>query len=139
MAVFIWIGFLGAISFMEAWLKFQAPGITIPLGLGIGRLVFFGLNKVEILLSFVIIMNLLFGQYNFKSRDFYFILLPIIILILQTIWLLPSLDARAELILEGQSIPKSNLHFYYVGMEVIKLICLFIFGHTLFKSFKGKE
>jgi len=37
---FVWIGFVCAISFMEAWLKFRAPGITVPLGLGIGRLVF---------------------------------------------------------------------------------------------------
>ena len=38
------IGAIAAISFLEAPLKFQAPGITIPLGLGIGRLVFTALN-----------------------------------------------------------------------------------------------
>ena len=43
---FLWIGFVCAISFMEAWLKFRAPGISVPLGLGIGRLVFNALNKV---------------------------------------------------------------------------------------------
>ncbi len=32
---------------MEAPHKFQAPGITLVLGLGIGKLVFFTLNKVE--------------------------------------------------------------------------------------------
>jgi len=41
---FIWIGFIGAISFMEAWLKFQAPGVTTELGLSIGQLVFKALN-----------------------------------------------------------------------------------------------
>ena len=35
----LWFGLVAAISFIEAPLKFQAPGITIPLGLGIGRLV----------------------------------------------------------------------------------------------------
>ncbi len=34
------LGAIVAISFLEAPLKFLAPGITIPLGLGIGRLVF---------------------------------------------------------------------------------------------------
>jgi len=43
---FLWIGFVAAISFMEAWIKFQAPGITVPLGLGIGKIVFAALNKV---------------------------------------------------------------------------------------------
>ncbi|PCJ01106.1 MAG: hypothetical protein COB15_01340 [Flavobacteriales bacterium] len=34
---FILIGFLVAISFFEAPLKFQAPSITIPLGVEIGE------------------------------------------------------------------------------------------------------
>ena len=43
----IWVGLIIGISFIEAPLKFQAPDITIPLGLGIGRLVFGALNIVE--------------------------------------------------------------------------------------------
>ena len=53
---FLWIGFVCAISFMEAWLKFRAPGITRPLGLGIGRLVFKALNKVEWFFAFVLVV-----------------------------------------------------------------------------------
>lgn len=34
---FVWFGMIAAISFLEAPLKFQAPNITIPLGLEIGR------------------------------------------------------------------------------------------------------
>ena len=45
---FIWFGMILAISFMEAPLKFEAPGVTLALGLGIGRLIFFALNKMEI-------------------------------------------------------------------------------------------
>ncbi|MEO8647987.1 MAG: hypothetical protein ABI539_02355 [Acidobacteriota bacterium] len=51
---FVWSGMLAAISFMEAPLKFQAPGVTLPIGLGIGRLVFFALNKAEIVLGLVL-------------------------------------------------------------------------------------
>ncbi|MEM1120911.1 MAG: hypothetical protein AAGJ18_10720 [Bacteroidota bacterium] len=58
-SMFVWIGFLGAISFMEAWLKFRAPGITQPLGLGIGKLAFRALNKVETLLAIFITVSLL--------------------------------------------------------------------------------
>jgi len=56
-ATFLWIGFVGAISFMEAWLKFRAEGITMPLGLSIGRLVFDALNKVEWVLAIAILLN----------------------------------------------------------------------------------
>jgi hypothetical protein len=37
---FVWLGVVLAISFLETPLKFRAPGITVPLGLGVGRLVF---------------------------------------------------------------------------------------------------
>ena len=44
----LWLGFVLSISFMEAWLKFQAEGVTQIIGLSIGRLVFNALNKVEL-------------------------------------------------------------------------------------------
>src|SRR5699024_12458385 len=40
----MWIGLIIGISFIAAPLKFTAPGITIPLGLGIGRRVFLAMN-----------------------------------------------------------------------------------------------
>ena len=45
---FLWLGMVLAISFVEAPLKFRAPGVTLPIGLGIGRLVFRALNAVEV-------------------------------------------------------------------------------------------
>ncbi|MCB0537902.1 MAG: hypothetical protein KDE33_10300 [Bacteroidetes bacterium] len=132
-AVFLWIGFVGAISFMEAWLKFRAPGITLPLGLGIGRLVFGALNKVELVLSITIIAGMLYsGLKHFEWRHLFF-LIPFLIVLLQSIWLLPALDVRAEMHIQGQNVPPSNLHFYYVILEIVKVVCLTTFGIKLFK------
>ena len=50
-ATFVWLGMVLAISFLEAPLKFRAPGVTIPIGLGIGRLVFRALNSAEVILA----------------------------------------------------------------------------------------
>lgn len=133
-AVFLWIGFVCAISFMEAWLKFRAPGITLPLGLGIGRLVFNALNKVEWVLAISLCVALfLSGGPVFKASSLAF-LLPLVLLILQTVWLLPVLDARAALQMDGVPLPSSRLHLCYVGMEVAKVLSLFVFGISLFKS-----
>ena len=133
-ATFIWIGFVGSISFMESWLKFQAEGITVPLGLGIGRLVFNALNKMEWVFAVIIAVNFMYSKQKlFSARNFlYFI--PLLILIVQTIWLLPLLDARAALHIQNQFVPKSNLHFYYPAMEVVKTVCLFVLGINLFKT-----
>jgi uncharacterized membrane protein (DUF485 family) len=130
-SVFLWLGFVGAISFMEAWLKFRAPGVTLSLGLGIGRLVFDALNKVEWVLAFAVLANLIFAKARVFSLKNIFYCIPLLLLIFQSIWVLPALDARAELIIQGQELTSSNLHFYYVGMEIVKVVCLFIFGTKL--------
>ncbi|MCB0539393.1 MAG: hypothetical protein KDE33_17905 [Bacteroidetes bacterium] len=132
-AVFVWIGFVGAISFMEAWLKFRAPGITLPLGLGIGRLVFGALNKVELVLAITIIASMLYSGLKGFEWGHLFFLIPFLIVLIQSIWLLPALDARAEMHIQGLTVPPSNLHIYYVTLEIIKVVCLVLFG---IKSFK---
>lgn len=128
-AVFVWIGFIGAISFMEAWLKFQAPGVSLPIGLGIGKLVFGALNKVEWFLAIIFILCLIRIKL-YKNYWFYGVLF---ILFIQTIWILPGLNSRADAIISGVDLPSSPLHFYYVGAEIIKLILLITIGIKLLK------
>ena len=55
-AVFVWLGMVLAISFLEAPLKFRAPNVTLPIGLGIGRLVFRALNAVEVVFAILILV-----------------------------------------------------------------------------------
>lgn len=127
--VFIWIGFVGAISFMEAWMKFQAPGITLELGLGIGRLVFTALNRVEIVCALIILSFAFWAQrQGFRGFSSFWIFVPITILLLDTFWLLPALAERAGVIISGESVPKSYLHMTYGILEVIKIIFLFSYG-----------
>ena len=45
--VFVWLGMVLAVSFLETPLKFRAPNVTTQIGLGIGRLVFRALNAVD--------------------------------------------------------------------------------------------
>jgi hypothetical protein len=133
---FLWIGFVSAISFMEAWLKFQASGVTISIGLGIGRLVFGALNKIEWVFAIAILVQYIFNR-RFISFTLGFYYIAFAVLLLQTFWLLPDLDARAELIIQGQLVPSSYLHFYYIALEVIKVLCLTIFGIRLFKTIES--
>lgn len=130
-ATYLWVGFVVSISFMEAWLKFQAPGITLGLGLGIGRLVFDALNKVEWVLAVAIMLNLFIARTSWSNK---YILISIVFIILmaQTIWLLPDLDMRADRVINNIPVSESNLHFYYIGLEGLKVICLSAFGLSLF-------
>ena len=124
---FVWFGMVLAISFMEAPLKFQAPGITIPLGLGIGRLVFFTLNKMEIVCALLLLIAFWRARSNVRIEK---ILLgvAVLILVLETVWLLPVLDARAEEVIAGTAPPFSRMHFVYIGFDALKLVLLLMLG-----------
>jgi len=135
-STFVWIGFVCAISFMEAWLKFRAPGITLPLGLGIGRIVFSALNKMEWVFSIIIILNLFFSNEKKITWNNVYFFLAFFILLIQTFWLLPTLDARAELHIQNKIVLPSNIHFYYIILEMIKVISLSIFGILFIKKTK---
>lgn len=132
--VFFWIGLVTAISFIEAWLKFQAPGVTIPIGLGIGQLVFGVLNKIECLIAVIICLIILLNYRTFKRITKLVFAFAMIMLGLQTFWLLPALGLRTDAILNGETVAASNLHFYYIFLEIIKTILLIAFGISLFKK-----
>src|SRR5690554_1127105 len=82
--VFVWIGFVCAISFMEAWLKFRAPGIILALGLGIGRLVFAALNKVEWVLVIAAFAGMLLSRQRVSTFSGLGLFIPLILLCIQT-------------------------------------------------------
>lgn len=132
-AAFLWAGFICAISFMESWLKFRAPGITLPLGLSVGTLVFGTLNKVEWVFTFVIVINIILSSIEITFVNKIWFALIVAILIVQTAWLLPALNNRAKAIIRGDILPRSSLHWYFIIAEFVKLAALFLFGVHLLK------
>lgn len=138
-SVFLWAGCIIAISFMESWLKFRAPGVTVPVGLSIGKLVFNALNKIEWMFAAVILVNYLLDKREMSTGIILWFVLAFWFVIVQTFWLLPALDARANAVITGKTVAPSSLHRYYVAAEVIKLGSLFVLGFQLFKVFVGSN
>jgi hypothetical protein len=119
---------------MESWLKFRAPGLTMPVGLSIGKLVFSALNKVEWAFAVIITVNIFFYKTEIISLRAIWFIIIVVILIIQTAWLLPSLNNRAKAIISGKTLPHSRLHWYFVIAELMKLILLILFGISLLES-----
>lgn len=130
---FVWFGAVGAISFMEAPLKFSAPNITIPLGLGIGMIVFHALNKIEIALCLALALSFYFARPKggFPRGAF---AAAALILIVQTFVLYPLLDERSIKVIAGETAPYSGLHIVYIATDAIKLLLLFALGWSLAKK-----
>ena len=129
---FIWAGMICGISFLEAPLKFQAPGITLELGLGIGKLVFGALTKIEMSISLLIAAGLVILKPGRKTWIYYSI--PFVTLIIDNAILMPILDARIDIITSGSTPPKSNAHWWYVALEVLKLLSLIAAGTIFMKN-----
>lgn len=123
---FIWCGLVLGLSFIETPLKFQAPDITRELGLGIGQLVFNALNRIEWFLSAATIVLLIHLRPSKLCVTLFAV--SIVIVIVQTFVLLPMLDVRVEVIRSGQEPAASPVHWIYIGVEISKLISLFIAG-----------
>jgi hypothetical protein len=126
---FLWCGTVAGISFLEAPLKFRAPGITVPLGLGIGALVFRALNIVELVLAVGITATMVAVPPHIGA-----------VVLLAAVWVLllaqvgvvrPPLDRRAREVIAGRTPPGSRLHLVYIGLEVVKVVTLPILGIVL--------
>lgn len=133
---FVWLGMVMAISFLEAPLKFRAPGITIPLGLGIGRLVFRALNTVEVVLAVVIAVAMLTDPPNGTAT--LALLVAIVALLAQVVAVRPQLTRRSDAVLARHSdpdatgaAPRSRAHYVYVGLELAKVLALLVGGIAL--------
>ncbi|MFH9860303.1 hypothetical protein [Streptomyces sp. NPDC017202] len=115
----VWIGAVGAVSFLETPLKFRAPGVTLPLGLSVGRLVFRALTRLEAVL--LVCATAAAAAHGAAVL----VLLPAaVVLAAQMLVLRPWLDVRALQIIAGRTPPPSRLHVLYVVGEVLKLAAL---------------
>ena len=138
LSVLVWSGCVVAISFMESWLKFRAPGVTLPIGLSIGKLVFNALNKMEWLFAALLLITYFFNKQQIDTTSIILFTVATLLLIIQTLWLLPALDARAKIVISGRAVTASSLHWYFIVAEVIKLSSLLLLGFGLFKAFVAR-
>ncbi len=134
--LFFWAGFVCSISFMEAWLKFQAPGVTLPIGLSIGKLIFTALNRMEWILLVLLGVVTISRIRNLPKTFFYLSATILLILVVQTFALLPELNQRAELIISGTTPNKSDAHLFFGIAEVLKVIILIYMGFYTSKNRK---
>jgi hypothetical protein len=128
-APFLWLGMVLAISGLEAPLKFRAPGITVALGLGIGRLVFRALNASEVVLALLLVSAS--ATTGMSTAGWSLLAGLIALLAVQVLLLRPGLDRRARAILAGHSPPPSHRHQVYIVMEGVKVLGLAALGTVL--------
>lgn len=129
---FTWLGMVLAISFLEAPLKFRAPGVTLQIGLGIGRLVFRALNRAEMLLAVGILVALTLSRPTVSIGMVFAI--AVVALAAQLLGVRPRLTRRSNAVLAGEHGSRSRAHYAYVSLEVAKVIALAVGGILLLST-----
>jgi hypothetical protein len=130
--VFVWLGMVLAISFLEAPLKFRAPGVTLQIGLGIGRLVFRALNVCESAFAAVVAASFVVRAPGTTAAVA--AAAAIVVLLAQVLVVRPSLTRRSDVVLAGGEAPRSRAHYAYVGLEIVKIAALVVTGVALLAS-----
>jgi len=113
------------ISLLATPLRFTAPTVTRAIGLDIGRVVFTALNRAELV---ALILLLIVVRASGRATQWWAIGGALaLIVIAQSVWLLPELAARADMVVAGTEPPASYLHAVYSSVELAKL-ALLLFG-----------
>lgn len=118
----LWTGMVLAISFLEAPLKFRAPGITTVLGLGIGRLVFAAVERVQLVLAALLLIAA--AVIRPERSVLVWLGIAVALLAVQVLVIRPPLARRSDRVLAGEDLPRSHAHYWYITAEVAKVVAL---------------
>ena len=124
--IMLWAGVVIGVSFLAAPAKFGAPGLSLPVAMEVGRREFGALDLAEIVFA---VVTLALAAYARPERLIWLgLAVAAVVVTLQALWLLPVLDARAELIIRGETPEPAPWHALYIGAEVVKLLVLLVIG-----------
>lgn len=118
----VWAGAIIGVSFIATPVKFQAPSLSIPVGLEVGRYTFRLFARVELCFLIGLIVTATVAR---PQRITVFALAVVTTaLLLERYWLLPVLDRRVSQILTGGAISFSASHWLYAAFEAVKAALL---------------
>jgi len=125
--VLLWAGLLAGVSFLATPVKFLAPDLSLAVALEVGRVTFKALNWVE--LGFGVVAVVLARMAGGRLLTLALVVV-LALVVAQTVWLLPVLGERTDIVVAGGTLPPSSLHTWYVVIEVSKLFALLAIGIT---------
>lgn len=118
----LWFGLIMGVSFLATPAKFEAPTLTFPVALDVGRVTFAIWNNVEWLLLAIVGLTVLAG----KAQIFLAAAIGVldVLILIQSMILLPVLNNRAASIMAGSRPHPSSDHLFYIAIDILKLLIL---------------
>lgn len=118
----VWLGMVIGVSFVATPVKFTAPLLELGPALDVGRVTFRLFSRLEWLLAILLMLSVfLSSPPRLRYAAVTFLL---IILVVQSGWLLPALDDRVQAILDARPLAPSWDHTAYALLEAVKVLAL---------------
>lgn len=127
----VWMGIVIGVSFLATPVKFTADSLSRPVALDVGRATFHALAYLEwALVAFLVVAvwRATKAQRRPSERALVAAAIVMVIVVLQSAWLIPALDERVVSIIAGTEPPPSHLHSLYGIAEVVKVAALGLLG-----------
>ncbi len=117
---------MAGVSLLATPIKFSSTVITREAALDVGRITFTAMNKVELILLIVLLaLTRISGE---TRRLWAPVSVIALIMLAQSIWLLPELSGRTDMILAGNEPGPSIAHAAFSVLELSKLALLAFVG-----------
>lgn len=123
---FTWFGLTAGISVLATPVRFASQELARDTKFEVARIVFTALNKAELvaLVLFLIVIRVS----GAASRWWAIAGLLVLIVMAQSVFLLPELAERTDMVVRGIEPPPSYVHAAYSTLEMTKLAILFVTG-----------
>lgn len=116
----VWAGVSLGGSLIAAPAKFQAPSLTLPTALEVGRAQFLWVGIGEGILCAAFLLALVL----FRGVNWGLAVIPVLLFAVQRLVVMPPLDARTLQVIAGQDVGESGLHVVFIILEVAKFLAL---------------
>jgi hypothetical protein len=133
----VWFGMTAGVSMLATPVRFSAESITRAVALDVGQVVFAALNKAEF---GALVLLLILVRIGGLARSMWAGCGALaLILLAQSLWLLPALAQRTQQILAGIEPPPSYVHGAYSVLELSKLALLLYLGFAAMQMINRDE
>lgn len=120
----LWMGIVIALAFIETPLKFLAPGMTLDVALGLGRIVLTAENIASGILLLVLTMAAFLGRHRPVKVQTAFLITLWVVVIVQIAVVRPLLNARSDIRVAGGDPGESPLHLIYILTDLVLIAML---------------
>jgi hypothetical protein len=119
----LWAGICLGVALAEA-VKFQTPTLSRSAAFDVGRTVFHASQTLQLLPLGLALASAAAGRV--PRLAWACLAAAVLALLVQTVWLFPVLDARAQTLITGGVPVGASTHTAYASLEILKVVALML-------------